>query len=206
MNNNNLNKKNIIVQLNNIKKIKNIEKNVYEIKNNLYNNVKIIIKYYNIYIDIYIKLIEYNNNLNYIINKIKNNDFTLDIILENNELKLNEIQTNVDNYNIKFNYDKIDINNYINNDEKYILENISVKKKLENILENLKNIYILNNQINEFYNELNILLININKSYINIEILIKQHIEYNDKIYNKLNQFYIQINKTKNIFDNLIKK
>jgi len=173
MNNNNLNKKNIIVQLNNIKKIKNIEKNVYEIKNNLYNNVKIIIKYYNIYIDIYIKLIEYNNNLNYIINKIKNNDFTLDIILENNELKLNEIQTNVDNYNIKFNYDKIDINNYINNDEKYILENISVKKKLENILENLKNIYILNNQINEFYNELNILLININKSYINIEILIK---------------------------------
>jgi len=98
MNNNklnkNLNKNNIIIQLNNINKIQNIEKFVSNKKNNLIINVKNLIKYHNVYIDIYTKLIKYNNTLNDIIKNFsdiieKKNSKNFDIILKDNKLDIN---------------------------------------------------------------------------------------------------------------------
>ena len=228
MNNNklnkNLNKNNIIIQINNNNKIQNIEKFVSNKKNNLIINVKNLIKYHNVYIDIYTKLIKYNNTLNDIIKNFsdiieKKNSKNFDIILKDNKLdinlhnetfisirkqdientdinKFNNLYQNIDEENI---FEILNDNNNIINDQEKNIE-IKIIDKLKNILNDIININNLNNEINNIYIYLEKIFININTSHINIIKLIEYTKNNNNEIYNKLSSLYNKINNNNHKF------
>ena len=165
-NNNNLNKKlnenNIIDQLDKFKIINEIEEKVLKKKNELIEKFKIIIKYYNLFINIYIKKFKTNYNILYLlkinadsdIKKIVNPNNFIDKIF--NKLILNKEE--IENFKIKS-------EKYLNN-IKNIFETTYNEKKIDDI----QNILKINNDI---FDKLKYEANNNKDKLINIKIITK---------------------------------